>query len=120
MSKKLLIVEDEAMIREMVRDFFELESFEVSEASNGKSAFELMQQQHFDWVISDVRMPGGDGIELAQKIQQMSGSRPKIIFVTGFSDISHAEAGQLGVHKVVAKPFLPDELVEIVNQSLSA
>ncbi len=108
------------MIREMVRDFFELDSFEVSEASNGRSAFELIQQQHFDWIISDVRMPGGDGIELAQKIQQLSGSRPKIIFITGFSDISPAEARQLGVFKVVAKPFLPEELIEVVNKSLSA
>lgn len=103
----------------MVRDFFELNSFEVFEASNGRAALDLIQQRIFDCVISDVRMSGGDGIELAQAIRQLPGKKPPLIFITGFSDISEADAKQLGVAKIVAKPFLPEELIEAVNQLLS-
>lgn len=119
MKKKILIVDDEMMIRELIRDFFELEDYDVEEASNGRVAFELIQQKKFDCVITDVRMPDGDGIELARKIHAMAGKKPSVIFMTGFSDITPAEASEIGILKILEKPFQPEDLVRLVGRWLS-
>lgn len=118
MGKKLLVVDDEPMIRELIKDFFEIASYEVHEASSGKSAFEMILGQQFDCVISDVSMPDGNGIELARNILLLKGKRPKTIFISGLNEISDSELQALGVEQLVPKPFLPEELVTIVNQYL--
>lgn len=117
--KKVLIVDDEPFLREMVRDFLELEGFEVKEAAGGKEAYSLIAVDSFDCVITDMRMPNGDGFELAKKINSMTGRKPKIIFITGASDISDVHVSELQFENViVSKPFVPDELVEIVKTTV--
>ncbi len=118
MTKRILIVDDEDEIREMLRDFFELEMFNVVEAKNGKDALELVKSQPFDCVVSDVRMPGGGGAELAQGILNLNCKRPPIIFMTGYSDITESTALSLGVVKVIEKPFIPEELIKTVKAAI--
>ncbi len=115
MKTKILVVDDEPMICEILRDYLELDSFEVSEAYNGQQAFEMVCKEHFDIVISDVRMPNGDGSILAQKISQMTGKKPKVILTTGYSEISEADAKKLGVVKVLQKPFQGDEIIASIK-----
>ncbi len=112
---KILVVDDEPMIRSMARDFLEAENFEVVEASNGRDAFELIKKTRFKLVISDVRMPGGDGEELILNVNSLIGIRPMIILMTGFSDLSESKAHELGVISIFQKPFLPEDLVDLVK-----
>lgn len=119
MSKKILIVDDEVMVREVLKDFFEMESFEVFEASNGKEAFELIKLHDFSCVVSDVRMPNGDGIELAKNIKDLNRKNQKIVLITGYSDISALFAEEIGAADVISKPFNPRDLVKLVIRILA-
>lgn len=111
MIKKILVVDDEPMLCEILKDFLELDSYEVEEACSGEQAFKMITQNCFDCVISDVRMPNGDGTELAQRISNMLGKKPYVFLTTGFSDISEETARSLGVVKVLQKPFVYEELL---------
>lgn len=116
MAKKILVVDDEPMLCEILKDFLELDAYEVSEAHSGKEAFEMIAVDSFDCVISDVRMPDGDGAELAQKILNMHGKKPIVFLTTGFSDISDEYAKSLHVVEVLHKPFVYEELLSSVRK----
>ncbi|MBC7740951.1 MAG: response regulator [Bdellovibrionaceae bacterium] len=118
MKKKILVVDDEPMICEILRDYLELDFFEVSEAYNGKQAFEMIKQENFDCVVSDVRMPNGDGRSLAQKIAQMPDPKPIVFLTTGYSEISEEEVKNLGVVKVLHKPFQSKEFIDCIKKAL--
>ena len=118
MGKKILVVDDEPMLCEILRDFLEMDHFEVQQSCNGRQAFEMICKEHFDCVISDVRMPNGDGTELAQKIFAMDNPKPKVFLTTGFSEISEEQAAAIGVVKVLQKPFVYDQLLSSVRKVL--
>ncbi|MDZ4677794.1 MAG: response regulator [Oligoflexia bacterium] len=101
----LLIVEDDEELREALIFDYEQVGFRVISASNGKIAFDIMKTQKVDIILSDIRMPGGDGVELLKKIRQLNPDIPILMFITGFSDITPQEAIKLGAHKVFEKPF---------------
>lgn len=105
MQKKILVVDDEPMIREILKECFEAAGFSVDEAINGREAFRMVQCHAYDCVLSDIRMPGGDGLELAQKISEMTNAKPKLFLVTGFSELSAERIREWGVLAVFDKPF---------------
>lgn len=115
MSKIILVVDDEQILREIIKDYLELSHFTVLEAENGRMAFEIIQKQKVDCVISDIRMPGGSGIELAESLFAMKKPKPKLILMTGFSDFTSEQAKRLEVTKIMAKPFEPESLLAEVN-----
>lgn len=114
-GKRFLIVDDEPDIREILADELRFEGAEVHEAQNGKSAESILLQapvdKKFDVVITDIRMPGGDGLSLAKAIQEMSGPKPVVFLVTGFADVPPAEAYDIGAEGYFTKPF-PLELLK--------
>ena len=112
MAKKILLVDDEIGLREVLREFLEWEKYKVAEASNGNEAWEMILKQDFDLVLSDIRMPGGTGIELAEKIFNYDGKKPFVYLMTGYSDLTVPEATKVGVIKVMNKPFEPKELIK--------
>src|SRR5262245_62156289 len=83
----VLVVDDEPDLREMVSFEFELKGHQVHSAENGSAAFDVFQKNPIDIVITDVRMPGGDGPELLDKVKSKNPAVP-VIFITGFSDIT--------------------------------
>lgn len=116
-EKVILCVDDEADILELFRDEFEECGFKVIEASNGKDAFKLFQENKIDCVVSDIRMPGGDGVELVKNIKTTGAGIP-IFLVTGFSDYTSQELSGLGVNAVIFKPFDLEEVVSMVADSI--
>jgi YesN/AraC family two-component response regulator len=114
-SKKILIVDDEPDLREMLEFEFEMSGADVTTAPNGREAFKLIQNSQFDVVISDIRMPGGDGVELIQSISEANMDLP-LVFISGFADIQVDEAYQLGASGYFPKPFI---LQDIVNKVVS-
>ena len=118
MQKKILIVDDEPMIREIFREAFEMNGFFVEEAENGREALKILQDVFYDCVLSDVRMPGGDGVELAKNIHHISGPKPKMFLVTGYTDMNTQNLKEWGVVKVFDKPFNFEEILDQVGHAL--
>lgn len=114
-GKRFLIVDDEPDIREILADELRFEGAEVVEAHNGKTAEEILRQapseKKIDVVITDIRMPGGDGLSLAKAVQDMPGKKPVVFLVTGFADVPPAEAYDIGAEGYFTKPF-PLELLK--------
>lgn len=114
---KILVVDDENDIREIVVDEFIYSGAEVFNAPNGKIAFELYQAHGpFDIVLSDVRMPGGDGIELLRNIMSQKGPKPLVHLISGFTDVTVPEALKLGAKSLISKPFHIDHVIQLLSK----
>jgi len=118
-SLKILIVDDEPDLREVMTYDLKGEGFQVVEAANGRSAFDLIKAGGIHLVISDVRMPGGDGIELLDNVQKMSAPKPVMIIVSGFSDLTPEMAIQKGAVALMSKPFDIEEMHGYIEKYLS-
>jgi CheY-like chemotaxis protein len=102
---KVLIVEDDPMLREVLKDLFAGANALVLEAENGAQAVGLAEKEHIDIIFSDARMPGGDGLALARSLQKMEGKKPILFLCSGYNDTSPEEAAKLNIAKVFEKPF---------------
>ncbi len=117
-GKVILIVDDEPDLREILRDELTFEGATVLEASNGKAAQALLQTHRLDAVLSDIRMPGGDGATLARQIRSMNSTRPVLMLITGFADLQSEEAYDLGADGYVTKPFHLEALKQHLRRLL--
>jgi DNA-binding NtrC family response regulator len=117
-GNRILIVDDDEMLREMLNDVFTLSGAIVEEAENGKCALEKIRNSKFDAVVSDIRMPGGDGIELAANVQSLNTTKPLMFVCSGFNDMSQAMVNKLDIKKVFEKPFDIDNMVRTVAEGL--
>ncbi|MCG8454307.1 MAG: sigma-54 dependent transcriptional regulator [Spirochaetales bacterium] len=110
---KILIVDDEPNIRKTLSAILQLEGFEVRAVENAIAAQRVLEEELFDVVISDLRMPGMDGFELLEWIGNRERERRcAVIMISAFGEIMDAvEAMKLGARDYIAKPFKPDELV---------
>lgn len=82
--KRILIVDDEECITRVLRDFFETEGFEVFQAADGRGALKLARKGRFDVVLTDLNMPGQDGLEVLRQIRHISPQTAVLIF-SGYS-----------------------------------
>jgi two-component system response regulator PilR (NtrC family) len=114
----LLIVDDEKGYREVLSAVFEAEGFEVATAPNGLAAVAHLNSHSVDVIISDVRMPDMDGIELLRNVRSID-SDVGMVLMTAFGTIDTArEAFKLGADDFIQKPFNNEELKLIVRRSL--
>jgi YesN/AraC family two-component response regulator len=120
---RILIVDDEEMFRQMLRQMLEMAGYEVLEAANGEAGIALFREQHADLVITDIFMPQKEGIET---IREMKREFPevKIIAVTGggyrrrgFEYLQFAD--MVGADCSLSKPFERQELLDAVEKVLS-
>lgn len=114
----VLVVDDLADMRKMIRTMLESDGHNVTEASNGRDALTVLRDGHFDIVVTDILMPEADGIELIRAIA----SRPNmgIIAISGGGNympatISLAMAEAMGAGTTLFKPFRKQELLDAVN-----
>jgi len=118
-QSRLLIVDDEAVIRDGLKRVLEGESFLVETCSSGFHAIEIMQQREFDLIITDLKMPGMNGIEVLKSVRTLQPNVP-VILITGYASIDTAvEAMKNGANDYLQKPFTPDLLLEKVQSALS-
>ncbi|MBC7419526.1 MAG: response regulator [Bdellovibrio sp.] len=101
----ILVVDDEPMILEILNDLFTAFQFQVDTAICGNEAWELVQQKSYNLVLTDIRMPSGDGIELTKKIKAHHPSHPSVLFMSGFSDLLNEEIYHIGAEGKFTKPF---------------
>lgn len=114
MKQKVLIVEDEELMREVVRDYFEQGGYECDEADNGASALEMFAQQEYDLVLLDIMLPEMDGFSVCSEIRKKS-SVP-VIMITARSDEYDKLSGyDCGADDYITKPFSPKVLLAKAN-----
>jgi CheY-like chemotaxis protein len=101
----VLVVDDEEGLRQAIAFEFERKGYQVMTAENGVAARKICETSPVDVVITDVRMPGGDGIELMRSIKSVRPDLPFAAFITGFADITLDEAYHLGADAIFSKPF---------------
>ena len=118
---KVLVVEDEILEREGISKIIsqmELDVVVVGEASSGKRALEMIQRIKPDIVVTDIRMPGLSGIELAAEIKNRFPDT-KIIFITGYQDFEYAKSAiSLGAYGYVLKPVDVQELFTVIKKAV--
>lgn len=109
--KKVLVVDDEAVIREGMKRILEGAGYAVETFASGYSAIERMQDHEFDLVITDLKMPGMNGIEVLKSIKILQPEVP-VILVTGYAAVDNAiESMKSGAADYIPKPFTPDEIL---------
>lgn len=115
---KLLIVDDEIDVREFAKRFFEKRGIDVSTASGGKEALEIISKDAPDLVLLDIQMEELSGIDVLKKLRDGQ-NNVKVIMVTGTEDPAIIdEANSLGVKGYVHKPLVLEELEKIVMEEL--
>src|SRR5918992_2077129 len=113
----VLIVEDHDRLREQLGQFYEQEGFRVSTASCGEEGIKKLAEEKFAIVVSDVKMPGLDGFELARHVREKYADTD-VILITAFGNIKQAvEAMKLGASDYITKPFQP-EAIRLVSAKL--
>lgn len=118
MATRVLIVDDEKLIRWALRERFEKEGFDVEEAQDAATAAKAMDANAADLVLLDLRLPDGDGLALLKRIREEHPDVP-VIMITAFSSVDSAvEAMKNGAFDYVTKPFNLDELILTVRRAL--
>jgi DNA-binding NtrC family response regulator len=113
----ILVIDDEAVVREGVRRILEGDRYSVESCASGRAALDLMQGKDFNMVITDLKMPGMSGLEVLKAIKILQPEIP-VIIITGFSTVDTAvEAMKNGAIDYIAKPFSPDQLREKVTRA---
>lgn len=115
----VLVVDDNAALRALVRANLEREGYQVMEAGGADEALEAAATRTPELVLLDVVLPGIDGWQLLQKLQELYGAVPVIMF-SGQVDATRDEVQQRGAKAFVGKPFDPQQLVERARQLLPA
>lgn len=116
MSQKILVVDDEDIIRDSLSYILKKEGYEVEEAENGKTAFDKIKETHFDLVITDIEMPVMKGTELLEKTRKMD-INTAVIIITAFGSLDTAiTALRNGASDYILKPVEFDELLIKVNK----
>lgn len=115
--KKILIVEDEKMIRQGLHAMVTRSSVSVEEiilCKNGQEAYDVISNSRIDILITDIRMPKMDGIELVKKIQNLD-HKPKVMVISGYDDFSYAvELMHYGVKEYILKPVEREKIEQVL------
>lgn len=118
MTKTLLIIEDDSVMRQTLAEVFEKRGYRLLQASCGDEGFKLYQGKKMDLLLLDIRLPDGNGLEILKKIRGQDDLMP-IIILTSLTDIKTAvTAMKLGATDYLTKPFELDELKILVDRTL--
>jgi CheY-like chemotaxis protein len=115
---KILVVDDEPDLCDLVSEEFEFAGCQTLRASSGNQALEIFEANELDAVVSDVRMADGNGIELLDKIKAGPKSSALVFLVTGFADITKEKALAKGASALIGKPYDISDLCQLVLAAL--
>ena len=119
MGESILIVDDEQPVRQMLRRMLEGGGYTVLEAESGEKALEVVNGVHTELVITDLKMPGMDGLELAQRLLEEDPDRP-VLLMTAHADLDSARrAVGIGVYEYFVKPFDLNDVTAGIERALA-
>lgn len=115
---KILILEDDTAFGQMLSRFLTKQNFAITTSTTLKEAVSQAKQTFFDIVLSDVRLPEGDGVHFLSLIKQESPGT-QVIMMTGYAEVQNAvRAMKKGAFDYISKPFTPDEILRIIHEAL--
>jgi DNA-binding NtrC family response regulator len=115
---RILVADDEALIRETLAEYLQQEGFAVNACGSGEAALDLASEHRFDVALCDVQLPGIDGIETLVRLLKVS-PQTFVVLITAFATVENAvEAFQCGAHDYLMKPILLDEVLGKVRRML--
>jgi len=115
---KILVVDDEKMIREGSRDVLAPDGFEVTLAENGEQGLKMIEKAHFDVILLDLMMPGLSGFDVLSHVKALHPDT-SIIVITGYATIENSiNAMKKGAFDFIPKPFSPDQLRVVVSKAI--
>ena len=119
MKSNILVVDDEPVARQSLTDILKLEGYTVASAPNGQAAVEYIRTHNVDLMIVDLRMPGMDGLEVVQVVNQVS-PETEVILLTAYGSTETAiQALRLRIHDYLLKPASPAQILATVKKGLS-
>jgi DNA-binding response OmpR family regulator len=118
MKSNILIVDDEPVTRKSLSDILRLEGYNVSSVPNGQAAVEFVRTHHIDLMVVDLRMPGMDGLEVVQVVNQLAPDTEVILLTAYASTETAIQALRLRIHDYLQKPAPPAQIVSSVKKGL--
>jgi len=119
MKPNILVVDDEPVARQSLSDILKLEGFAVTSAANGQAAVEYVRTHPVDVMIVDLRMPGMDGLEVVQVLNQLSPDTEMILLTAFGSTETAIQALRLRIHDYLLKPSSPAQVISSVKKALT-
>ena len=111
----ILVVDDELLIRDLLYDFFTSQGWDISVAEDGERALEITKAREFDLVLTDIKMPHMDGLDLTSQLKQANPGLP-VVLMTGFPSVDTAVAAlRQKVDDYIIKPFNINQLYKLVE-----
>ncbi|MDG4476160.1 response regulator [Thiovibrio frasassiensis] len=115
---KVLLVEDEPLIRDSLQRFFANENCPFIAVETGEDALEVIKDTDCDIIITDYRLPGMDGLEFLKRAQRLNVQFKKILLTAYMTEAVISEAFRIGVHEFIEKPFAMEDLEEALIRVL--
>jgi DNA-binding NtrC family response regulator len=116
---KILVIDDEEIVRISCKKCLVPEGYDVSVAATGIEGMKLAKENRYDLILTDLKMPDMDGMEFLVSMKETQ-HEVKVIMITGYSTVDNAEeAIRLGAHNYIEKPFTPDTLIAAVKDALA-
>ncbi len=121
MSKgRILVIDDESIVRKSCSRTLSPEGYEVKVSQSGVEALKMLEEESFDLVLTDLKMPDIDGIEVLKKIKERW-PQTEVIIITGYQTVDTAvKSIKLGAFDYIEKPFTPDALVAAVGNAMAS
>jgi formate/nitrite transporter len=118
MAEKMLVIDDEEIVLKSCRKIFEAEGFTVVTTANPQEGLKLVSESSFDVILVDWMMPGFDGMDVVEEIDRRS-PNSAMVMISGYPSVGRAtEAMKRGAMDYVAKPFRPEEIIEVVKRAV--
>lgn len=115
-SLKILVIDDEEILRHCLDDILSDAGFKVQTASSGEEGLQLFEEEFFEIILLDIKMPGMSGIEVLKAIKKIN-PETKVIIITGYASVNTAvESMKLGASDYLTKPFDMNQIKESVYQ----
>jgi len=117
-KRKILIVEDEAVVRESVRDWLIDDGYDVDVAENGDEALEKIKKEEFGVIVLDLKLPGIDGLQVFEQAKELKPETKGVIITAYPSKETQEKARRLGLLDYLAKPFKVEDLERLITEAL--
>ncbi len=118
MKGRVLVIDDEAIVRVSCERVLKPEGFEVVVTSRGDEAIDFLEKEPYDVVLTDLKMPDMDGLEVLKIIKERWPDI-QVIIITGYGTISTAvQAIKMGAYEYIEKPFTPQDILEVVEKAI--